>query len=103
MDENELKNVSPESNKSIHGDDAESISSFPGNPKVLYSIGHSGDDIKFVSSNLLNSEKNKETNQGLSCTLQYNSDTNPDITAMSVLSLYDKQHNQMDKFMDTER
>lgn len=104
MEEDELNELSPQLKKrNVNNENNSGItnntdsSTVLRDPKILYSVGHAGDDIKFISSNLLGSEKNENK------TFLDKERHDTDIAAMSILSLYDRQHGQMDKEMDTER
>lgn len=99
MDENDSKVDDLSETNNFHDE----VPQIPPKPKAFYSVGHGGDDIKFVSSNLLNSEReNEETfTQGVPCSVMYDDNTK-DITAMSVLSLYRKEHDKVHNEMNTD-
>lgn len=95
---NDLSSESPSSQQSQCG------SIFSPDSKVVYSISHSGDDIKIVSKELLDNERQKNGKyvEGMPQVVEFANKAYPDISGMSALSIHQKEQETLDTEMDTE-
>lgn len=112
MDDNDgvCKSVrsNPLAQRSISADASSSPSTSQGSNKKIYSVGHGDSDIKMVNTRLLTDEEgNKVVDKGFlygqPCEVMYNDRAHPDIVAMSVLSLYDKDQDTLQTELDMDK